>query len=115
MKIRVGYEIRYQSAAATPMLLMLSLHPSRLPDLLTPHRIDFDPPIPANDYRDSFGNICTRIVAPEGPMTISADMIVADSGEPDVVEPHALQHPIEDLPEETLVFLLGSRYCETDR
>jgi transglutaminase-like putative cysteine protease len=115
MKIRVGYEIRYQSAAATPMLLMLSLHPSRLPDLLTPHRIDFDPPIPANDYRDSFGNICTRIVAPEGPMTISADMIVADSGEPDVVEPHALQHPIEDLPEETLVFVLGSRYCETDR
>jgi transglutaminase-like putative cysteine protease len=115
MKIRVGYEIRYQSVVATPMLLMLNLHPSRLPDLLTPHRIDFDPPIPANDYRDSFGNICTRIVAPEGPLTISADMIVADSGEPDVVEPHALQHPIKDLPEETLVFLLGSRYCETDR
>jgi transglutaminase-like putative cysteine protease len=115
MKIRVGYEIRYQSAAATPMLLMLNLHPSRLPDLLTPHRIDFDPPIPANDYRDSFGNICTRIVAPKGPLTISADMIVANSGEPDVVEPHARQHPIEDLPEETLVFLLGSRYCETDR
>jgi transglutaminase-like putative cysteine protease len=115
MRIRVGYEIHYQSPSPTPVLLMLSLHPSRLPDLLTPHRIDFDPPIPTSDYRDGFGNICTRIVAPEGPLTISADMIVADSGEPDLVEPLAPQHPIEDLPEEALVFLFGSRYCETDR
>ena len=115
MKIRVGYEINYQSPLPTPMLLTLSLHPSRLPDLLTPHRIDFDPPIPTSDYRDGFGNICTRIVAPEGPLIISADMVVADSGVPDIVEPLAPQHPIEDLPEEALVFLLGSRYCETDR
>ena len=77
MKIRVGYEIGYQLALRTPMLLMLSVHPSRLPDLLTPHRID---PIPAIDYRDGFGNICTRIVAPEGRLTISADMVVVACG-----------------------------------
>jgi hypothetical protein len=35
---------------------------------------------------------------------------------PDVIVPEAQQIPVPDLPEgETLVFLLGSRYCETDR
>ena len=115
MKIRIGYEISYQSVLRTPMLLSLSVHPSRWPDLLTPHRINFDPPIPAMDYRDSFGNICTRIVAPAGGLKIAADMIVADSGTADLVEPDAPQHSVEDLPEETLGFLFGSRYCETDR
>ena len=115
MKIRIGYEISYQSAGRTPMLLMLSVHPSRLPDLLIPQRLDFDPPIPATGYRDCYGNICTRIVAPEGRLTISADMVVADPGTPDTIEPQAPQHPVEYLPEEALLFLLGSRYCETDR
>jgi len=114
VKIRIGYDIGYQSVSRTPMLLMLSVHPSRWPDLLTSHRIGFDPPIPATDFRDGFGNICTRIVAPQGPLGISADLVVADPGTLDIVEPHAPQHPIEDLPEESLVFLLGSRYCQTD-
>jgi len=115
MKIRVGYEIAYDCLVPTPMLLALSLHPSRLRDLLTPHRIGFDPPIAAADYRDGFGNICTRILAPPGILTISCDMIVADSGTPDPVAPAAGQHPVEQLPEDMLVYLLGSRYCETDR
>jgi transglutaminase-like putative cysteine protease len=115
MKIRVGYEIVYDCLMPTPMLLALSLHPSRLPDLLTPHRIGFDPPIAAADYRDGFGNICTRILAPPGQLTISCDMIIADPGTPDPVAPPAKQHPVEQLPEDLLVYLLGSRYCETDR
>jgi transglutaminase-like putative cysteine protease len=115
MKIRVGYEIVYDCLMPTPMLLALSLHPSRLPDLLTPHRIGFDPPIAAADYRDGFGNICTRILAPPGRLTISCDMIIADPGTPDPVAPPAKQHPVEQLPEDLLVYLLGSRYCETDR
>jgi transglutaminase-like putative cysteine protease len=115
MKIRVGYEIVYDCLMPTPMLLALSLHPSRLPDLLTPHRIGFDPPIAAADYRDGFGNICTRILAPPGRLTISCDMIVADPGTPDPVAPPAKQHRVEHLPEDLLVYLLGSRYCETDR
>ncbi len=46
---------------------------------------------------------------------LSADGVVRDSGLPDVVAPSASQHPVEDLPAETLIFLLGSRYCETQR
>jgi transglutaminase-like putative cysteine protease len=96
------------------MLLMLSVHPSRFDDLLTPQLISFDPPTPSRDYRDRFGNVCTRLVVSPGQLTISADFIVADPGEPDPVRPDAIQHPVEDLPDEILVYLLGSRYCETD-
>jgi transglutaminase-like putative cysteine protease len=114
MKIRTGFEISFESTQPTPMLLMVSVHPSRLQDLVTPQAIAFDPPIPSRDYRDGFGNICTRLVAPAGRLTLSADFVVADSGRPDPVTPDAAQHPVDDLPYEVLVYLLGSRYCETD-
>ncbi len=40
--------------------------------------------------------------------------MIEDSGLPDAVDPRAEQKALQALPEETLVFLLGSRYCETD-
>jgi transglutaminase-like putative cysteine protease len=73
------------------------------------------PAIPIAGYRDSFGNWCTRVVAPRGELRLTTDAMINDSGEPDVVHPEAVQHAVQDLPEESLVFLLGSRYCETDR
>ena len=48
-------------------------------------------------------------------MRLAADGVVRDSGLPDPVFPSAFQHAVEDLPADTLVYLLGSRYCETDR
>ncbi len=113
MKIRAGYEIGFECAQPTPMLLMLSVHPSRVHDLLTPENMTFDPPLPSTDYRDGFGNVCTRMVAPSGPLTIKNEFLIADSGEPDPV-PDAPQIPVADLPDELLVYLLGSRYCDTD-
>ena len=74
-----------------------------------------DPAIPANAYRDGFGNTCHVIHAPTGRLTLSADFLINDSGKPDEVAPDAEQHSLEQLPVETLVYLLGSRYCETDR
>ena len=115
MKIRAGYSIAYDCPDDTPMLLMLSVHPSRMPDVLGEHRICFDPPIEARDFRDGFGNICTRILAPAGRLSITADFTVEDPGTPDVVAPDARQLPVEDLPDDVLVYLLGSRYCDTDR
>ncbi len=115
MLIRAGYDIAFNAPAPTPLLLMLSLHPSRLPDLQTSHRMMFDPPVPAVDYTDGFGNLCTRVVAPPGLLRITNQFTIADSGEPDPIVPGAAQHPVEELPSEILVYLLGSRYCETDR
>jgi transglutaminase-like putative cysteine protease len=97
------------------MLLVLNLHPSRRIDLLTEQNLTFDQPIDAWTYTDTFGNSCTRIVAPAGVTTISSDFEVYDTGQPDLVPVDALQHEIQDLPDDVLQFLLGSRYCDTDR
>ena len=115
MKIQAGYEISYDCAQPTPMLLMLRVHPSRQADLESPERIAFDPPVRATEYRDGFGNLCTRVTAPPGRITISNAFVARDSGEPDLVVPTAEQHPLDDLPDHVLAFLLGSRYCDTDR
>jgi len=115
MLIRAGYDIAFNAPNPTPLMLMLSLHPSRAGDLRTPHNMLFDPPIPAFDYTDGFGNTCTRVVAPPGLLRVTNQFTVADSGELDSYAPDARQVPVEDLPPDVLVYLLGSRYCETDR
>ena len=115
MLIRAGYEIRYEADTPTPMMAMLSIHPSRHKDLATPHRIVATPDVPMYDYPDAFGNICTRVTIPSGGLTLSCDFTVTDDGQPDPQAPDARQHPVEDLPDDILVYLLGSRYCETDR
>jgi transglutaminase-like putative cysteine protease len=115
MRIRAGYEITYEVPQPTPMVFMLSIHPSRLPDLVTPHRIVVDPPVPLREYRDGFDNICNRVLAPAGRFTVANDFIIRDSGEPDRVAPNAPQLPIQDLPDDIVVYLLGSRYCDTDK
>ena len=112
--IRVGYDIVYSCVNPTPMLVMLNLRPERAKDLVTPQIMSLGPAIPTRRYVDSFGNICTRLLAPAGDIRFSADFIVADSGEPDPQVPDAIQHSVDDLPDDVIVFLLASRYCETD-
>ena len=115
IKIRVGYEMIYDFPQPTPMILVLGVHSSRASDVVIPDYLRTVPPLPITPYRDSFGNWCSRLMAPAGRVRLSADGIVRDSGIPEPVVPSALQHMVQDLPAETLVYLLGSRYCETDR
>lgn len=115
MQIRVGYELIYDCPQPTPMILTLHIHFTRVSDIVIPDHLMTHPSVPIVAYRDAFGNWCSRIVAPKGQIRLSADAVVNDSGEADIVVPLAPQHPVQDLPNETLVFLLGSRYCETDR
>ena len=94
MKIRAGYEISYDCPQPTPMILTLSVHPSRFHDLLTPDRMRLDPPIPTNTYHDGFGNFCHVIRSPAGRLSMSADFLVHDNGEPDAIAPQAVQHAL---------------------
>lgn len=114
MRIRIGYDMVYTCAQPVPMILMLSTHYSRISDVEVPDYLRTEPAVPIRAYRDGFGNWCTRLVAPAGDLRVFAEGIVRDSGLPDQVVPDAQQMPIDELPEETLVYLLGSRYCETD-
>ena len=115
LQIRVGFEMEVECPVATPMLLTLSVHYSRAADLAWPDLLNTQPHIPVAAYRDLFGNWCSRIVAPPGRLTLSADAVINDNGQPDVVAPYAVQIPVEQLPDAVLLYLLGSRYCETDR
>ncbi|WP_184148239.1 transglutaminase-like domain-containing protein [Amaricoccus macauensis] len=114
MRIRCGYNITYACERPTPMVLALNIHQSRRADLLTPQILRFSPNVRARDFVDDFGNVLTRLVAPEGRLTVSTLFDVADSGRPDEVAPGALEDPIDALPDDVLGFLHGSRYCEAD-
>ena len=115
MKIHAGYEISYECPQPTPMIVTLSVYPSRVDDLITPDRLKIEPAVAVNTYHDSYGNFCHVIHAPVGRLTMSADFVIRDDGLPDAVARDAQQHALGDLPVEVLLYLLGSRYCETDR
>ena len=115
LQMRVGIEMVYDCPAPTPMILALSIHHSRANDLVRPDLLLTSPVVAVSAYRDLFGNWCSRIVAPAGPFVLGTDALINDSGLPDVVAPWATQTPVELLPESTLMYLLGSRYCETDQ
>ena len=115
MLIRAGFEIAYECPAPTPMALLLNVHPSRRGDLVTRDAIHNDRGAPMRQYVDLFGNLCTRVTAPAGRIVFSSDFFIEDTGEPDPARPRAKASAVEDLPDDVLIYLLGSRYCETDR
>lgn len=115
MLIRTGYDIVFEYPTSTPVLAMLYIHPSRAASIRRPESLVIDPRVPIDDYIDSFGNRCGRLVVPAGETRFWNDAVVEDSGEPDPREPNAEQHEIHALPHEVLRFLLPSRYCEVDR
>ena len=115
MLIRAGYDISFMCDQRVPMLAALSVHASRNKDLRTSQRIFTQPDVPLYDYVDSFGNIITRLTVPAGGITLSCGFVIEDPFTPDLVVPDARQVPLDALPDEVMMFLLGSRYCETDR
>jgi transglutaminase-like putative cysteine protease len=115
MFIRLGYEIEFELPAPVAMVAMLSVHPSRVADLRAPDEMAIEPAVPLTSYIDGFGNRCTRFVAPQGALRLSNTTLIQDSGFPDLVWPSAREHPVGELPNETLIYLLNSRYCEVDR
>ena len=115
MRIRNGFQITYDCPAPVPMLLTLSVHPSRRDQLETADWVRTDPIVDVRQYLDGFGNICSRVLAPPGRFLIAADFVIHDRGLADEYEPSAAQIAVPDLPDDVLVYLIGSRYCETDR
>lgn len=115
MQIRLGCEMNFDFPKPTPMIVLLNVHYSRFGDLVSPDHLLTWPRVPIESYRDSFGNWCCRLVAPQGPFRLGTDATLRDNGLSDPVGLDAAQMAVEDLPSEALVYLLGSRYCETDR
>jgi transglutaminase-like putative cysteine protease len=121
MKIRIGYDITFQTTAWLPMNLALFTHPSREPDLLCPEYVHVQPEqgpeLPVQIARDAFGNKIGRILSPGGRIRIWSENVVRDSGLPDPVPTNAdeaCQLLPHQLPSDVLQYLLSSRYCEVE-
>lgn len=114
MLIKAGFDITFQCPAQTPMLLQLNIHPSRDADLLSPDVVASDPPLPMRSYIDLFGNRVTRVDVPPGLVTFSNRFTIHDSGKPDETPPDRELTPITDLPDDVLLYLASSRYCDSD-
>ncbi len=114
MLIRVGYEVAFDSPAPAAMLVTLFLHPSRAPTVRKAEWLQVEPQVAIRQYIDSFGNRCGRVFVPAGRVVFRNDAIVDDCGLPDLQVRDAVQHNVQDLPDEVLLFLLASRYCEVD-
>jgi transglutaminase-like putative cysteine protease len=115
MLIRLGFDIQFEIPCPVPMIAVYHVHPSRRADLREPDEPRITPAVPIDEYKDSFGNVCTRFVAPAGKLQLHNSTLIEDTGEPDPVAPETCQIPVEDLPPDVLRFLLASRYCEVDR
>jgi transglutaminase-like putative cysteine protease len=115
MLIRLGYDLQFEAPEPVAFVTMLNVHPSRECDLLEPDEMTISPQTSFDTYIDTFGNRCARFKAEAGIVQLKASTLVNDSGEPDPVPHHAAAVPVEDLPHETLVYLMNSRYCEVDR
>jgi transglutaminase-like putative cysteine protease len=114
MLIRAGFDIAFECSAPTSMLLQLNVHPSRVDDLRTPDVVTTEPDIATSAYLDHFGNRVTRLDAPAGVISLRNDFLIYDSGEPDESAPDAPIWPVSKLPNDALIFLISSRYCDSD-
>jgi transglutaminase-like putative cysteine protease len=114
MEIRIGYDLACSCPVPTPMTLMLSVHPERHRDLVEAENQDFGSLEPVRHYVDSFGNICSRVIAPAGQVNFRSNAVVRDHGAADAVNWGAQEIPVARLPDAALLYLTASRYCDTD-
>lgn len=114
MLIRLGYEIAIECPRPTPVFSLLEIHRDREHDIVRQTRVLASPKVPMRVYFDRYGNYCRRLVAPEGGVRLLYDAVVEDTGRTDRAKPGAPLAPVEELPDDAIVYLLGSRYCETD-
>jgi transglutaminase-like putative cysteine protease len=115
MLIRLGYDLQFEVPEPVAFVTMLHVHPSREGDLLEPDEMKVVPQARSDDYIDTFGNRCSRFKAEAGTLQLKGSTLIRDSGNLDPIPFNASAVRVEDLPPETLVYLMNSRYCEVDR
>jgi len=115
MLIRLGYDIQFDIPAPMAFVAQLRVHPTRAADLREPDQVHIDGGIASHEYSDSYGNICTRFLAPAGHLRLWNSTLIEDSGLPDPLAFDAKEIPPQELPDDVLRFLLNSRYCEVDQ
>jgi len=113
MPVRIGCEFQYDSAGPTPTVWQVRPRADSA-QRLTHETWDTDPPLPRTSYHDAYGNVCDRMTLPPGPSLVRYDASVEVPGGVDEADEDARQVPVDMLPDDTMVFLLPSRFCLSD-
>ena len=113
MQVKVGCEFAHKASGPTPAIWQVRPRPDGPAGLLT-SVWETAPRLPTTTYVDAFGNLCDRLVLPEGNSVVRFDALAEVSDMPDPVDLAAQQVPIECLPHDALVYLLPTRFCLSD-
>lgn len=103
----------FEVGVATPMVFMLRPRSSPT-QWIAAEEYDLSSSLPVVEFTDGFGNLCQRVVAPTGKLRVHSKVTVRVSAEP-TASSSAGFVDVSKLPNDTLSFLLPSRYCESDR
>jgi len=114
MHIRYGFNIEIDVTQPTTILTCMDVEQARRGQILQERPLTTTSVTAAERFTDSFGNLCRRLTAKPGTVSLALEGIIEDGGQPDPIAPDAQQIDVSDLPVETLPFLLASRYCETE-
>jgi transglutaminase-like putative cysteine protease len=114
MQVRIGFEFVLESGAPTPTAAIVQPPRDGHAHRLLAEERTITPEVPLHSYRDTFGNTVWRWTAPEGRMTLRYDALAEVVPSPDQVHLDLPGTPVDELPDETLVYTLPSRYCPSD-
>ena len=103
----------FDAAEPTHAVIIVEPHPEEAAHV---HAATFvgDPPATSTLYTDLFGNLCRRLTLPGGRSSVSFDALATITGAPDPFEPGAQAVTPDELPDDALLYVLPSRYCESD-
>ncbi len=113
MKLKVGCQLDYQTTQNTPLILLVRLHAGAEQSILQ-ETFSVTPQVAVREYLDLYGNYCKRLISPQGRFSVATTAIVETEEFVDTNE-QANFTLIQDLPSEALLYLLPSRFCESDK
>lgn len=113
MKLKIGCLLEYQSYEETPLILLLRPH-SNLTQTILNEIFTVEPNVQVTSYFDFYGNFCQRLITPIGKFAIDTHSVVETNEYVDT-DSYANFTLIQDLPDDTIIYLLPSRFCESDK
>jgi transglutaminase-like putative cysteine protease len=113
MHIRVGCEFRYEATWPTPTVMLVQPLRDAAHQVLR-QEWQTAPDLPMQAYYDIYGNLCQRLVIPNGESVLRYDATVEVADQYDEAAPSAQQMPVEALPDDVLLYTLPSRFCLSD-
>lgn len=106
-------EFSFDIPEPTPFVLMLRPR-SGASQWISREEYRLEPSVSVFEFTDSYGNLCQRLIAPPGSFAVHTSAYVKITDYEDQM-PGAAFVEVQNLPDAALIYLLPSRYCESDR